>query len=64
MNLEIAPIPGKIRLSVVRWFVMCWDVIHFCVYFGSIVGESIPFSILGSLTFSSFRIKSGNDPSL
>jgi hypothetical protein len=32
------------------------------VWFGSNVGESIPFSLFGLTTFSSVRIKSGTDP--
>jgi hypothetical protein len=44
--------------------ICCWDVIPFCVYFGFIVGEPTPLLFLGSPIFSSFWIRSGNDPPL
>jgi hypothetical protein len=40
----------------------CWGALPF--HFGFIVGESTPFSFIGSLTSSSFRIRSEKDPSL
>jgi hypothetical protein len=38
----------------------CWGALPF--WFGFIVGEPTPFSFIGSLTSSSFLIKSGKDP--
>jgi hypothetical protein len=57
------PLKGPDHLFV-SFPTYCLYLCTILVWFESNVGKPIPFSLIGLLTFSSFRIKSGRDLSL